>query len=37
MILQDRVQDLTQDLKVFLGKILKGYFQKLNKNLANSS
>ena len=37
MILQDRVQNLTQDLKVFLGKILESSFQKLNKNLANSS
>ena len=36
MILQDLVQDLTQDPKVFLGKILESLCQKLINNLTKS-
>ena len=37
MILQDFLEDLTQDCKVFLGKILDISCQELTKNLAKSS
>ena len=34
MILQDLVENLTQDLKAFIGKILESSWQELIKNLA---
>ena len=35
-MLQDFIQDLTQDLKVFLAKILETSCQELTKNVARS-
>ena len=37
MILQDLVENLTQDLKAFIGKILESSCQELIKNLAKSA